>query len=98
MGARRVHASSPAQASTIDQVKDQLKAAGVGKLVLWSAGRDLFPLAQALGEGEEIKAAVRGELDGKVGWVVATPERVLATGGGIFPSVRKRFRPSLPSL
>ena len=37
--------------TTIDKVKDQLKAAGVDKMVLWSAGRDLFPLVQALGEG-----------------------------------------------
>lgn len=52
--------------TTIDKVKDGLKQAGVGKMVLWSAGRDLFPLAQALGDGEEINAAVFGEIKERV--------------------------------
>ncbi len=45
----------------LDQVKDQLRAAGVGRMQLWSRGRDLIALTTTLAPDENIEAAVAGE-------------------------------------
>lgn len=66
------------------QVKQQLKEAGLGRLELMSAGKELLILAGALGEDEPIEAAVAGEFDDVKGLAVATPQRVLFVAGTIF--------------
>lgn len=65
----------------IDEVKSQLRDAGLGRTDLWTAGQELLALVTALGDAEVIESAVAGEFAGAKGYVVATADRVLFVSG-----------------
>ena len=75
----------------LNEVKDQLRAVGIGRAFLWTRGPDLVALAQLLAPDENIEAAIAGEYQGGKGWVVATPQRVIFVNGGFLKHQSESF-------
>lgn len=68
----------------LPEVKKQLEDIGVPKMVRWTLGNELLVLAMAMVEGEEVRAFVQGEYQGKKGVLAATDTRLIfASGNGI---------------
>lgn len=68
----------------LQQIKSQLKAAGIGTLEMLNSGAELIALIEAMEPSEIIEQAVHGEYHNAKGYAVATANRVIVAGGNAF--------------